>query len=316
MTAYVVRRCGTSVIILIGISIFTFGLLHIVYPSPARVVLGPRASLLAINVWNQQHGFAGSVFAQYWHYVDGVLHGNFGYSFKLNQSVTALFNERWMLSAYLSGTSLVLPVLIAISLLKSHGWTINTSGTDTCARAGTGPTDCGAGIPAGTQLAFNLIYESSPADVGEQCTAFASAAASAGITIHLSTATYNYIITYYDDPVPTGKSYINKWAMEDWGGFTDSTYPTQLGVFNGPGSLNEGDYNNPQANALINASVSSGNPAAVKAEASFLTANQPGLFQPNPDLVAVWRTNISGPTASFASLTQYGLDAEYWWFTG
>jgi len=204
----------------------------------------------------------------------------------------------------------------AISLLKSHGWTINTSGTDTCAQAGTGPTDCGAGIPAGTKLAFNLIYESSPADVGEQCTAFASTAASAGITIHLSTATYNYIITYYDDPVPTGKSYINKWAMEDWGGYTDSTYPTQLGVFNGPGSLNEGDYNDPTANALINASVTSGNPAAVKAEASFLTANQPGLFQPNPDFVAVWKTNISGPTTSFASLTQYGLDAEYWWFTG
>ena len=48
MTAYLIRRCGTSVIILIGISIFVFGLLHIVYPSPARVVLGPRASLVAI----------------------------------------------------------------------------------------------------------------------------------------------------------------------------------------------------------------------------------------------------------------------------
>jgi peptide/nickel transport system permease protein len=48
VTAYLIRRCGTSVIILIGISIFVFGLLHIVYPSPARVVLGPRASLVAI----------------------------------------------------------------------------------------------------------------------------------------------------------------------------------------------------------------------------------------------------------------------------
>ncbi len=204
----------------------------------------------------------------------------------------------------------------AISLLKDHGWTVNTSGTDTCARAGSGPTDCGAGIPAGTKLAFNLIYSSSPAAIGQQCTAFASAAASAGITIHLSSATYDYIITYYDDPVPTGKTYIDKWAMEDFGGFTDSTYPTQLGVFNGPGSLNEGDYNNPTANALINASVTSGNPAAVKAEASFLTANQPGLFQPNPDGIAVWKTNLTGPQASFESLTQYSLNTEFMWFTG
>jgi peptide/nickel transport system permease protein len=116
MTAYLIRRCGTSVIILIGISIFVFGLLHIVYPSPARAILGTKASLLAINQWNAEHGFAGSVFRQYWDYVDGILHGNFGYSFKLNQSVSSLFSERWMLSAYLSGTSLVLSVIIAIPL--------------------------------------------------------------------------------------------------------------------------------------------------------------------------------------------------------
>jgi peptide/nickel transport system permease protein len=116
MTAYLIRRFGTSIIVLIGISIFVFGLLHIVYPSPARVILGPKASLLAISEWNAQHGFTGSVVSQYWHYVDGVLHGNFGYSFKLNQSVTSLFSERWMLSAYLSGVSLALSVIIAIPL--------------------------------------------------------------------------------------------------------------------------------------------------------------------------------------------------------
>ena len=102
--------------ILVGISVFVFGLLHAVYPSPARVVLGPRASLAAIAAWNAAHGFSGTVFTQYWHYMDGVLHGNLGYSFKLNQSVAALFGERWARSAYLSGTSLLLSLLIAIPL--------------------------------------------------------------------------------------------------------------------------------------------------------------------------------------------------------
>jgi peptide/nickel transport system substrate-binding protein len=204
----------------------------------------------------------------------------------------------------------------AISLLRSHGWTINTSGTDTCAKAGTGPAECGAGIPAGTPLAFNLIYSTSPAIIGEEVTDLASEAASAGITIHLQSSNYNYIITYYDDPVPTGKPYINKWAMEDFGGFVDSTYPTTAGVFNGPGAENEGDYNNPTANALINASVTGGNPAAVKAEASFLTENQPGLFQPDVDQVVVWKKDVSGPQASFATLTQLNLNPEYWYFTG
>jgi peptide/nickel transport system permease protein len=116
MTAYLIRRCGTSVVILIGISIFTFGMLHIIYPSPARAILGIRASLAAINGWNAEHGFGGSVFSQYWHYMDGLLHGNLGYSFKLNQSVASLLGERWMFSAYLSGVSTALAVLISIPL--------------------------------------------------------------------------------------------------------------------------------------------------------------------------------------------------------
>ena len=55
-------------------------------------------------------------FAQYWHYVDGVLHGNLGYSYKANQTVAALFQERWARSLYLVGVSTVLAVLIAIPL--------------------------------------------------------------------------------------------------------------------------------------------------------------------------------------------------------
>jgi peptide/nickel transport system permease protein len=116
VTAYLIRRFGTSIVILIGISIFVFGLLHAVFPSPARVVLGPKASLLAIESWNRSHGFSGTVFSQYWHYVDGVLHGNLGYSFKANQTVAALFRERWARSLYLVGISTVLAVLIAIPL--------------------------------------------------------------------------------------------------------------------------------------------------------------------------------------------------------
>ena len=116
MTAYLTRRLGTSVVILIGISIFIFALLHAVFPSPAIVVLGPKATPPAVKAWNQANGFAGPWIVQYWHYLIGVLHGNLGYSYKLNQSVAALFGERWERSAYLSGVALALSVLIAIPL--------------------------------------------------------------------------------------------------------------------------------------------------------------------------------------------------------
>ena len=49
MTAYLIRRAGTSLVILIGISLFVFVLLHAVFPSPAIVILGPKASPQAVR---------------------------------------------------------------------------------------------------------------------------------------------------------------------------------------------------------------------------------------------------------------------------
>jgi peptide/nickel transport system permease protein len=116
MTTYLLRRVGTSVVIVLGISIFIFGMLHAIYPSPAIDVLGARANTVLINAWNRQHGYDDPVLVQYLHYMNNLAHGNLGYSYKLNQSVLQLFQERWARSAFLSGMSLLLAILIAIPL--------------------------------------------------------------------------------------------------------------------------------------------------------------------------------------------------------
>jgi len=201
----------------------------------------------------------------------------------------------------------------AVSLLKAHGWTVNAGGTDVCKTAGTAANQCGAGIPAGTKLQFPLVYNTSPSIIGEQVTDLASQAKKAGITINLSSDNFNHMIATDNDP--SSPKTIDKWAAEDFGGFTDSTYPTTFGVFNTPASSNLGGYSNPEADKLINASITSSNPSAVTAEASYLTTQQPGLFQANPDLVMVWKKTLSGPPAYFESLTQYQLNPEFWYFT-
>ena len=78
MTAYLIRRVGASLVILIGISIFVFMLLRVVFPSPAIVVLGPKASPSAVAAWNAENGFDEPIIVQYWHYVYALLHGNLG----------------------------------------------------------------------------------------------------------------------------------------------------------------------------------------------------------------------------------------------
>jgi peptide/nickel transport system substrate-binding protein len=207
-------------------------------------------------------------------------------------------------------------VSTAISILKNHGWTVNAGGTDVCSSAGTGANQCGAGIPAGTKLSFNMYYAPSLTTLSDMDTAYVSAALQAGINIQLKSSNYNYIITYYDNPTSTGKPYINKWATEDFGGFFDSTYPTTQGIFDTNGAENEGSYSDSQANTLISNSVNDGNPSAVKSEASYLTIQQPGLFQPDIDTVVVWKNNISGPQDAFSTLTQYYIYSEEMFFTG
>ena len=116
MSAYLLRRIGTSIIVLIGISIFMYLLLHEVFPSPARVALGLRANNAQIASWNKQNGYDRPVVVQYLTYMNGLLHGNLGYSYAENQTVAALFQERLARSIYLSGISLVFAILIALPL--------------------------------------------------------------------------------------------------------------------------------------------------------------------------------------------------------
>jgi peptide/nickel transport system permease protein len=116
VTTYLLRRLGASAVVVLGISIFIFGMLHVIFPSPAIVVLGAKANSVLIHAWNQEHGFDRPWFAQYLTYMNHLFHGNLGFAYKYNQPVTSLFAERWARSAYLSGMALLLSVLIAMPL--------------------------------------------------------------------------------------------------------------------------------------------------------------------------------------------------------
>ena len=116
MVSYLVRRLVTSIVVVIGVSIFIFLLLHAIYPSPARNVLGLSAKPAQIAAWNKTNGYDDPVVVQYLRYMNNLLHGNLGYSYAENQTVLALFQERVWRSVYLSGISLLIAVVIALPL--------------------------------------------------------------------------------------------------------------------------------------------------------------------------------------------------------
>ncbi|HJY65897.1 MAG TPA: ABC transporter permease, partial [Streptosporangiaceae bacterium] len=101
MIGYIARRLGTAVVVVLGVSIFIFALLHAIYPSPAIDVLGPRANTFTIAAYNKQYGYDNPWIVQYLTYLGHLLQGNLGFSVKFNQSVVSLFQERWVRSAYL-----------------------------------------------------------------------------------------------------------------------------------------------------------------------------------------------------------------------
>ena len=111
-----IRRVGQAIVVLIGVTIITFILLHLLPGSPVRAILGTRASPTTIRQLNAELGFNKPLYVQYGLWVWNLLHLNLGFSYKLNQPVTALIGQRLPKTLFLVGASLVLAVIIAVPL--------------------------------------------------------------------------------------------------------------------------------------------------------------------------------------------------------
>ena len=116
MIGYIIRRTLIAIVITIGIAAITFELLHLISGSPVHEVLGRGARPAQINAWNKQHGYDRPLVGQFLTYLGHLLQLNFGYSYKQGQSVAQLFQENAGRSIYLSGSSLVLSLLIAMPI--------------------------------------------------------------------------------------------------------------------------------------------------------------------------------------------------------
>lgn len=198
------------------------------------------------------------------------------------------------------------------SIFAAHGWKL-VNNVQTCESPGTGATQCGAGIPKGQTMAFTLVYNNGSPAITQEDTAFASAAKTAGVPVTLVGKSFNFILqNYYDLAAPAN---VNKWAAEDFGGFSTSLYPTTNTIFNTGGSFNIGDYSDPTADKLIHDSVFGPNASAVKVEAAYIAENLPALFQPNAWHVYAWSTKMSGPQYTFWEMPEFSLNPEQWYFT-
>lgn len=171
----------------------------------------------------------------------------------------------------------------AKTLLTSHGWTVNPNGTSTCSSAGTGATQCGAGIAAGTKLAFNLEYSSGLVVVDQEMQAMKSDFSAAGITLNLSQAPFNTVIADVAPCKPGASASTCKWQIVNWGGgwiYGINPYPSDDQLFETGSGSNYGGFSDPQADQLMEAAVHTSQPTALAAVANYLADNVPVLWMP------------------------------------
>jgi peptide/nickel transport system permease protein len=116
VTAYIVRRVGQSLAVVIGVMIVTFILIHLEPGSAARAALGAKATPGRVAIFNAAYGLNRPLWDQFGTYVQQIFQGNLGYSYTQQQPVSTLIAQRLPRDLVLLGISTVLAVLIAIPM--------------------------------------------------------------------------------------------------------------------------------------------------------------------------------------------------------
>lgn len=116
MIAFTIRRLAQSVVVVVGVTIIVFVIIHLLPGSPARAILGARATPDQIHAFIVTNGYDQPIWRQYVSYVGRLLHGDLGFSYHDNQTVSALLSQDLPKSALLVGLSYAVALVVAIPL--------------------------------------------------------------------------------------------------------------------------------------------------------------------------------------------------------
>jgi ABC-type dipeptide/oligopeptide/nickel transport system permease component len=113
MSGYVAKRLLAVPPLLLGISLVVFSIIHLIPGDPVAAILGTSADDPAlVKRLHEQLGLNLSLPAQYLHWLDGVVHWNFGYSYSQQAPVAHLISTDLLLTAELTGASLLFSLML------------------------------------------------------------------------------------------------------------------------------------------------------------------------------------------------------------
>lgn len=127
MTAFLLRRFFTLIIILFSVPTIVFFVMRLVPADPALVVLGDQASAEAITAFRQKAGLDQPLFRQYSDFMLGLLQGNLGDSLitgkSISEQIWSVFPDTLALAltALVVGATVGIPIGV-ITAVKRNGW--------------------------------------------------------------------------------------------------------------------------------------------------------------------------------------------------
>lgn len=128
MLRFLLRRLSHAVIVVCGVAIMVFSLIHLIPGDPVEVMLGEAAQPADLQALRHALGLDQSLHIQFWRYLQGLAHLDFGTSLHSRRPVLDLLLERLpatlelTVAALLLAVSVALPLGIIAALRKNSGW--------------------------------------------------------------------------------------------------------------------------------------------------------------------------------------------------
>ena len=201
----------------------------------------------------------------------------------------------------------------AVSLLKSHGWSVTPGGTDKCIKPGTGSTECGAGIKLDQPFSFNLEYPTGVVQEAVEAQLLQGDAKKAGITISLSpvpdSVAFSRTVCTKGQSCPWESVYA---YLGGWQYGVPINYPIGNVIFECGGPYIGGYCSPTLDNLMINAEKSESISALYSYE-KFLNTNNPVWWLPlQPYQFSAIKSNLKGTTGQNVG---FWITPEYWYLT-
>ena len=116
MLQYIVRRLLSLVVILLGVSVLVFLLVHLAPGDPVRIMLGEEATVADVERLNRVYGFDQPLPVQYWRWLRAAVQGDLGTSIRQQLPVSTIIWERMPATIELSLWSMLISIGVGVPL--------------------------------------------------------------------------------------------------------------------------------------------------------------------------------------------------------